>query len=216
VGQKRFFDVSMTIGNGMISWPGDGPVKVERIRSMEDGERLNLSRLEMSAHTGTHVDAPAHFLKGGTGVDTVPLEILLGPAHLVHIKGVREIGKDHLKTSGIPPGTRRLLIGTDNGRLLARKDFEPDFSFLTPEGARYLVHLGIRLIGVDYLSIAQYGKGDEVHRELLGAKIVVVEGLDLRDVPPGPYRVIALPLKIEGCDGAPARVILEEQKAEKG
>ncbi len=216
VGQRRFFDVSMTIENGMISWPGDGPVIVERITSFRKGDRVNLSRLEMSAHTGTHVDAPVHYLEGGKGTEAVPLEILLGPAHLVHIKGVREIGKEHLQASRIPQGTRRLLIGTDNGRLLDSKKFEPGFSFLTPEAAVYLLQLGVGLLGVDYLSVAQYGRSEEVHRELLGAGIVIIEGLDLRNVPPGPYQLVALPLRIQGCDGAPARVILEEQKEEKG
>lgn len=200
----------------MISWPGDGPVKVERVRSMEEGERLNLSFLEMSAHTGTHLDAPVHFLENGAGVDALPLEILIGPALLVEIPGVRPIGKDHLEASGIPAGTVRLLIRTDNGRLLEKDSFDPDYAFLTPEGARFLIRLGIRLVGVDYLSVAQYGKGEEVHRELLGAGVVVMEGLDLRDVPPGPYRMNALPLRIKGSDGAPARVVLEKVEKEQG
>lgn len=200
----------------MISWPGDGPVKVERVRSMEEGERLNLSFLEMSAHTGTHLDAPVHFLENGAGVDALPLEILIGPALLVEIPGVRPIGKDHLEASGIPAGTVRLLIRTDNGRLLEKDSFDPDYAFLTPEGARFLIRLGIRLVGVDYLSVAQYGKGEEVHGELLGAGVVVMEGLDLRDVPPGPYRLTALPLRIKGSDGAPARVVLEKVEKEQG
>lgn len=216
VGERRIFDVSMTIENDMVGWPGEGPVKVVQTRSLEKGEGLNLSRLEMSAHTGTHVDSPAHFLEDGTGVDSVPLDILIGPACLVDIRGVREIGKESLENSGIPTGTRRLLIRSDNGPLLSRGSFDPDFSGLTPEGARYLVRSGVRLIGVDYLSVAEYGSGEEVHRELLGAGVAVIEGLDLRDVPPGPYRLIALPLRIKGCDGGPARVVLEEQWEEEG
>jgi len=207
---RRFYDVSMPIENGMISWPGDGPVKVERVRSMENGERLNLSRLEMSAHTGTHVDAPVHFLKGGAGIDAVPLGILIGSAVLVHIPGVREIGEAHLESARIPSGTQRLLIGTDNMSLLAKGQFDTQYAFITLDGARFLVDQGVRLVGVDYLSVAQYGKGDEVHRELLGAGIVIIEGLDFRDVPPGPYHLTALPLRIRGGDGAPARVILEK------
>ena len=215
MGERRFFDVSIPIENGMVVWPGDGPVKVERIRSMEKGERLNLSRLEMNAHTGTHLDAPVHFLRDGVGIDGIPLETLVGPARLVSITGVREIGMDSLLNSGIPAGTRRLLIKTDNGRLLEKDEFDPDYAFITPDGARYLVQLGIRLVGVDYFSIAQYGKGDEVHRELLGAGIAVIEGLDLREVPAGSYRLMAFPLRIRGADGAPARVILEEQDEEE-
>ncbi len=208
---RRFYDVSMPIENGMISWPGDGPVKVERVRSMEEGERLNLSRVEMSAHTGTHVDAPVHFLKDRGGIDTIPLEILIGPAMLVHIPGVREIGERHLALAGIGSGTGRLLIRTDNSRLLEKGEFEREFAFLTPEGARFLVKQGVRLVGIDYLSVAEYGRGDEVHRELLGAEVVIIEGLDLRNVPPGHYHLTALPLRIPGSDGAPARVILEKE-----
>ncbi len=210
--ERRFIDVSMLIEDGMISWPSDGPVKVEKVRSMEDGERLNLSRLEMSAHTGTHVDAPVHFLEGGAGIDAIPLEILIGPAVLVHIPHARGIGDAQLESAGIPPGTSRLLIGTDNSSLMDKGRFDPEYAFITPDGARFLVTLGIRLVGVDYLSVAEYGKGNEVHRELLGAGIVIIEGLDFRGVAPGPYRLTALPLKIQGCDGAPARVVLEKEK----
>jgi len=216
LGERRFFDVSIPIENSMVVWPGDGPVKVERIRSMEKGERLNLSRLEMNAHTGTHLDAPAHFLRDGVGIDAVPLEVLVGPAHLVSITGIQEINMDSLLNSGIPAGTRRLLLKTDNGRLLGKSEFDSGYAFITPDGARYLVQLGIRLVGVDYFSVAQYGQGDEVHRELLGAGIAVIEGLDLREVPPGSYRLMALPLRIRGADGAPARVILEELDGEEG
>lgn len=213
--EKRFFDVSMPIANGMISWPSHEPVRVERVRSMEEGERLNLSRLEMNAHTGTHVDAPVHFLRDGGGIDTVPLETLIGSAVLVHLPKVHEIGERHLASAGIERGCERLLIKTDNSTLLGKGKFDTEFAYLTPEGARYLVEHEVRLVGIDYLSVAQYGKGDEVHRELLGAGVVIIEGLDLRDVPPGPYHLTALPLRIPGSDGAPARVVLEEVERKK-
>jgi len=207
--QKKVYDVSMTIEKDMISWPGDGPVIVDRVRSMEDGERLNLSRLDLGAHTGTHIDAPVHFLKGAGGVDTLPLEVLMGPAFVIHISGVRAIGISHLQRANVPPGTARLLIRTDNGKLLQQPEFSRDFSFITPEGAGYLIDSGIRLVGIDYLSVAEFGHGEAVHRALLSEGIVIVEGLSLGDVPPGAYRMTALPLKIKGCDGAPARVVLE-------
>jgi arylformamidase len=213
--KKRFYDISMTIDNGMISWPGDGPVMVDRVRSMNDGERLNQSRLDLSAHTGTHIDAPVHFLKEGRGVDSLSLEVLIGPAVVVHIPGVRAIGASRLKKANIPPGTDRLLLKTDNGKFLEQSEFSQGFSFITPDGAGYLIDHGIQLVGIDYLSVAEYGGGKAVHRALLSEGIVIVEGLDLRDVPPGPYRMSALPLKIKGCDGAPARVVLEEMKEVK-
>jgi arylformamidase len=206
--ERKIFDVTMTIKEGMISWPSDGPVHVERVKSMVDGDRLNQSRLDMSAHTGTHIDAPVHFLEAGTGIDTVSLELLMGPAVLVHLPGVEEIGAYQLKNADIPAGIDRLLLKTDNSALLDKGTFDEKFSFLTLDGARYLVDRHIRLVGIDYLSIAQYGMGESVHQELLREGIVIIEGLDLREVPAGAYQMTALPLKIAGCDGAPARVVL--------
>ena len=207
---RKIFDISMTIENGMVSWPSDGPVRIDRVRSMDDGGRLNQSRLELSAHTGTHIDAPVHFIPNGRGIDSVSLDRLIGPAVVVHIPGVREIGAGELRKAKIPSGTERLLIKTDNEELLGMKEFNRDFSFVTSEGASYLIDEGIRLVGIDYLSIAAYGSGEVVHQILLGAGIVIVEGVDLRAVPEGPYHLVALPLRIAGCDGAPARVVLQE------
>jgi arylformamidase len=210
--KKRFYDITMTIENGMLSWPSDGPVRIEKIRSMDNGERLNLSRLDMSAHTGTHVDAPVHFIQEGSGIESVPLDILIGPAAVVHLPGVREIGAGELKAAGIPPDTQRLLLKTENGKLLGQKQFKKDYSFFTLEGAQYIIDSGVRLVGIDYLSIAAYGSGEAVHQALLGEGIVIIEGVDLREVSAGPYNMIALPLKIDGCDGAPARVVLEKME----
>jgi arylformamidase len=208
--RRRFYDISMTIQNGMISWPSDGPVRVERVRSMDDGERLNQSRLDLSAHTGTHIDAPVHFIKGAEGIDSLPLEVLIGQAVVISVPGVQEIGVKELEKAGIPADTKRLLLKTDNAELHGQDGFRQDFSYITPDGAEYLIKEGVRLVGIDYLSIAAYGSGDEVHQALLGAGIIIVEGLDLRQVEPGLFNMTALPLKIAGCDGAPARVVLEE------
>ena len=207
--KRKMYDITMTIKEGMISWPSDGPVHVERVKSMIDGDRLNQSRLDMSAHTGTHIDAPVHFLETGTGIDKVSLDLLMGPAVLVHLPGIEEIGAYQLKNAGIPAGTQRLILKTDNSALLDKNVFEEKFSYLTLDGARYLVDHQVRLVGIDYLSIGQYGMGDGVHQELLREELVIIEGLDLREVPAGLYTMTALPLKVAGCDGAPARVILE-------
>jgi arylformamidase len=209
---RKIYDISMTIEAGMISWPSDGPVVVDRVRSMDNGERLNQSRLDLSAHTGTHIDAPIHFLKEGNGVDSLPLDVLIGPVFVAHIPDVQAIGASDLRKAGIPSGTDRLLLKTDNGKFLERSGFSQEFSYITPDGAGYLIDQGIRLVGIDYLSVAEYGSGEDVHRALLSEGIVIVEGLDLREIPPGLYRMSALPLKIKGCDGAPARVVLEEMK----
>ena len=171
--KRKLYDVTMTIKEGMISWPSDGPVHVERVRSMIDGD------------------------------------LLVGPTVLIHMPGVQEIGAYQLKNADIPKGTQRLLLKTDNSSLLGRSTFEEKYSYLTLDGARYLVDHQVRLVGIDYLSIGQYGMGEGVHQELLREEVVIIEGLDLREVPAGLYTMTALPLKIAGCDGAPARVILE-------
>lgn len=206
--EGKIFDVTMTIRDGMISWPGDGAVRVVRERSMAKGDRLNQSRLELSAHTGTHIDAPVHFIRDGAGIESIPLERLLGPALVLDLPGLTKIGAAGLKNAGIPEGTGRLLLKTDNGRLLEQAGFDSGYSHLTEDGAAYLVDKGINLVGIDYLSVAAYGKGEAVHRALLTAGVVIIEGLDLRRVPAGAYNLAALPLRIEGCDGSPARVVL--------
>ena len=205
---RRYYDVTMTIKEGMISWPSDGPVKVERVRSMEKGDRLNQSRLDMSAHTGTHIDAPVHFVDGAAGISAIALDNLMGSVLVVDLTGLKQIGRENLLTSNIPDGTKRLILKTDNSDLIARDIFEENFCYLTEDGAKYLLEKGIKLVGIDYLSIAEYGKGEVVHRALLSSGIVIIEGLDLRGVPAGIYQMTALPLKIAGCDGAPARVVL--------
>ncbi len=206
--RPRVYDVTMSIREGMPAWPGDPAVALTRIRSMEDGDPLNLSNLSMSAHTGTHVDSPRHFFRKGAGVETLPLEALLGPAQVLEVPGSIQIGPTDLEAAGLCPGVERILLKTDNQDLVEREDFEPSYAHLTADGARRLAGMGVKLVGIDYLSIAPYGTGEEVHRLLLTASVVVLEGLDLRGVPAGPYDLVALPLKIEGCDGAPARVLL--------
>ena len=208
---RKIYDVSMTIRNNMVSWPSDGPVNVRLERSMRDGDRVHLTRLDMSAHTGTHVDAPVHFVEGTGGVDTIAPATLIGPALVVEVSGVREIDGKILEQARIPRGTARVLLKTDNTDLVGRDRFDENYCHLTESGARYLVDSEVRLVGIDYLSVAAYGKGEVVHRLLLTERIVVVEGLDLRGVPAGIYQMVALPLKIAGADGAPARVVLFSQ-----
>jgi arylformamidase len=205
---RRIYDISMSIREGMVTWPGEEFVKVERIRSMANGDRLNLTRLEMGAHTGTHIDAPFHFVDGGAGVETISPSMLVGPALVIEMREVREIGRDDLEAAGISEGITRVLLKTDNVELIKKEQFDESFSHIKPDGARYLVDRGIKVLGVDYLSVAEYGKGEEVHRTLLTEGTVVIEGLDMRGVPPGIYQMVALPLKISGADGAPARVVL--------
>ena len=190
----QIIDVSVPVRPGMITYPGDPEVRLERVSSIGDGDVVNLSRLDLGVHSGTHVDAPLHFLDGGRGVETLPLDVLVGPCVVV----------DGLDPAAVPAGAERVLFKTSNSRLWERAEFSEDFVALDAEAARALVAAGVRLVGIDYLSIGD----EEAHRVLLGAGVVAVEGLDLREVEPGEYRLVCAPLKLEGAEGAPARVLL--------
>ena len=199
-------DVSVPLRPGMIHYPGDPELHLERVLAIAKGDPANVSRLDFGVHSGTHVDAPNHFLDGEPGVDSVPLDVLVGPAQVVDGASLpREVSASALQSLAIPDAAERLLLKTRNSALWERDSFSEDFVSLDESGARWLVERGVRLIGIDYLSI-----GDEAaHQVLLRAGVVPLEGLDLRRVEPGSYRLICLPLRIEGSDGGPARVLLE-------
>ena len=190
----HIIDVSVPVRPGMVTYPGDPEVRLERVSSIADGALANLSRLDLGVHSGTHIDAPLHFVDGGASVEALPLDVLVGPCVVV----------DGLDAAAVPRGAERVLFKTPNGRLWERGEFSEDFVALDGEAARALVELGVRLVGIDYLSIGD----EEAHRALLGAGVVAIEGLDLREVDPGEYRLVCAPLKLEGAEGAPARVLL--------
>ena len=187
-------------------------MRIVREADVNAGDEYSLSRLEMSAHTGTHVDAPAHFVPGGGGVETLPLSGLLGPALVVELLDVAEVRADGLASLAIPPGTERLLLKTRNSARWAAGEtqFYEDFVAITADGAQWLVDHGIRLVGVDYLSVAPYEATTETHVILLQAGVIPVEGLNLHGISPGEYQFICLPLLLPGCDGAPCRAVLVE------
>ena len=199
------FDVSVPIRPGMIIYDGNPGVTLERVQSIVDGAHANVSRLELGVHTGTHVDAPLHFLDDGRASESIELEPLIGPAIVVDATAVAgELDADALAGLDIPAGATRVLLTTPNGRLWDEPAFSRDFIRLTASGAAYVLERGIRVIGIDYLSI-----GDaDAHRKLLSAGVIPIEGLDLRAVEPGPYELVCLPLRLEGSDGAPGRVVL--------
>ncbi|MBN2551056.1 MAG: cyclase family protein [Anaerolineales bacterium] len=208
----KTYDITLTISPNLPVWPGDPTIVVERIAKMEEGADCNVTTLRMGAHVGTHVDAPYHFLGGNTPtVDKLPLNQLTGRVYVVHLPDeIDLITRDVLREAEIPPRTRRLLIKTRNSQYWANQepDFQTDFVAISPDGAEYLVERGIRLVGVDYLSVAPFHQGAPTHQVLLRAGMVVVEGLDLSQVSQGRYTLFCLPLKIAGSDGAPARAIL--------
>jgi arylformamidase len=197
-------DISVPIRAGMPIYEGNPGVELERASSIADGDPANVSSLSFGVHTGTHVDAPLHFIDGAPGAEGIPLDALVGPAVVVDATGIDALGETELEGLGIPEGAERVLLKTRNSELWNRDDFTRDFLRLDGSGARYVVGRGIRTIGIDYLSI-----GDrEAHRELLGAGVVPVEGLDLRKVAPGEYTFICFPLDVVGSDGGPARAVL--------
>lgn len=210
---RTIHDVTLTFTPDIPTFPNTPVPTLERLRSMDDGAVNNLSRLDTHVHFATHVDAPRHFVADGYGMDMVPLETLLGPCLVVDFPDHDEITPADLEARAIPPGTKRLILKTRNSKLWDDygQGFRTDYVALTPAAADWVIARAIRLIGIDYLSIERFQEpGRVTHRALLGAEVVIVEGLDLRAVAPGPYELICMPLKLKGCDGAPARVALIE------
>ena len=204
-------DISLTISVSLPIWPGDPALELELVESMDKGAHANVTRFCTSVHIGTHVDAPHHFLNDGRTVENLPLDVLTGPCFVAQLPDdIDAITADVLASTPIPNETVRLLFGTRNSHLWAKGEtqFQTDFVAVTEDGAQWLVEHGIRLVGVDYLSVAPYGESAPTHTILLKAGIVVVEGLNLSQVPRGFYHLYCLPLKIAGSDGAPARAIL--------
>ena len=207
----RIYDVTLTISPDLVVWPGDPDIVAERVSKIEDGDPVNVTRLALSAHTGTHVDAPYHFLENGKTVEHLSLKLLTGRAYVVHLPDVDLITREVLEEAGIPPRTRRVLFKTKNSRLWTRKNhktFNTNFVALDADAAALLIQRGVKLVGVDYLSVAPYEDTVPTHTTLLEAGVIIVEGLDLSKVDPGRYTLYCLPLKIAGADGAPARALL--------
>jgi arylformamidase len=196
----RIHDVTVTTSPDMPVYPGDPEVHLTRALSIAAGDQANVSRLDFGVHTGTHVDAPLHFVEGGASVETLPLDVLVGPAVVVDSAELPD-------AVALPAGAERVLFKTRNSELWERDEFVEDFVTVGLPLARRLAEGGVRLVGIDYLSV-----GDPaVHELLLGLGVVVVEGLDLRAVAAGDYELVCLPLKLLGADGAPARTILLER-----
>jgi arylformamidase len=202
-------DISVPVRPGMIVWENEIPVELEPIFTLEK-DAAAVSRLSLGTHTGTHVDPPRHFVLGGGGVHEMPLDAMIGPCVVRRFTERYEITARHLDEANIPEGTTRLLLATPGADLWELPEFRMDYTGLSFDGAEWCVRRGIRLVGIDYLSIerADSSNAFKTHHTLLGAGVVVLEGLDLRGVPEGDYTLICLPLKIWDGDGAPARAAL--------
>lgn len=208
---RKYIDVSVPISSELPRWPGSPEIQFERSLDLEKGDIATDTTLQFSVHTGTHVDAPSHFIRGGKSVEQMNLEILIGEAYVALLPDeVESITAALLKNLPLPDQTSRLLLRTRNSSFWKAKgsEFQRDFVGLTVDAAQWIVNQGIQLIGVDYLSVQRYCDGPETHQILLSAEVVVIEGLDLTAVSEGVYDIICLPIKLQGVEGAPARVIL--------
>jgi arylformamidase len=205
---RRIRDVSVPNGPQIPSYPGEDRCAVETIRSIARGDVCNVHRLVMGSHTGTHVDAPRHFLADGPSLDQVPLDRMVGEALVLDLRGRRSIGRAALVEQDIRAGDI-VLCRTDNSALWRSREFDESYCHLALDGAELLIERGVKTIGIDYLSIEIFGTTDfPVHKALLGHGILIIEGLDLGDVSPGRYPFACLPLSFAGLDGAPARAVL--------
>lgn len=207
------YDISVAISPSLPRYPGDPPVRLSPLPAPAAGEPFCVTRLSFGSHTGTHIDAPAHLLNGGMTVDEIPLPRLIGPCLVVDLTAHDgEIDADVLKKLPLK-GVPRLLFHTRNSDLWNHPGFIEEFTALTPAAATCLVELGVQLVGVDYLSVERSQSQGRVHRILLEAGTVILEGLNLAGVERGEYELICLPLKITGGDGAPCRAVLRGRQA---
>lgn len=204
----KLFDVSVPLDAALASYPGNTPYSLEPNKRLARGDSSNVSTLHMSAHSGTHVDAPRHFFDQAPGAEGLPLEMLCGRARVIELTTRKAITADDLAQRDLSEDVR-VLIKTHNSRLWGSPEFHPDFIGVAESGAKYLVEHGIKVVGVDYLSVEAFKTpGAPAHHVLLGGGTIVIEGLNLRDIEPGIYELLCLPLLVVGSDGAPARVVL--------
>ena len=205
-----FIDVSVSIRDGMPHWPENPAIRVERVLDLEHGDVATVSKISLGVHTGTHMDAPSHFLRGTPGIDEMPFDATIGRARVIQIRDPKLVQVRELEKAEIRRGERILLRTRNSPGAWEADHFVEDFVHLSTEAAQWLAQRGIMTLGVDYLSVGGFldDTGESVHHALLGAGIWIIEGLNLSSVPAGPCDLICLPLKLFGADGAPARAIV--------
>ena len=209
---EDIIDITVPLTTEMPIWPGCKGIRIMPTMRMDEGDSYNVSRLDCNLHTGTHLDAPRHFLQNGTTIEQLPLDVLVGPSYVAHLPDAAYITAGHLTDLNLPSGIERLLLRTRNSDLWEAKtnEFRKDFVALTHDAAQWIVDKGINLIGVDYLSVQRYSDDSRTHHILLGADTVVLEGLNLSNVKEGFYELICLPLRLVGAEASPARAILRQ------
>lgn len=216
---NEWLDISVPLRNGMVHWPGDPEVKIWRFVTL--GQKIgdnvvpcNVTQVDMCAHAGTHMDGPLHFVRNGDGLDTLPFEATIGPARVIEIEDTDSVKADELRKHKLRKG-ERILLKTANSktRWWETKKFNKKFVHISADASRHLVERGVRTIGIDYLSVGGFERdGVETHQILLGAKVWIIEGLDLTQISPGNYDLICLPVRMHNSDGSPARALLKRRK----
>ena len=210
---KNWIDVSVPLHTGMVHWPTDPSVRIERFSDMDKGAVCNVSKVEMCAHVGTHMDGLNHFIKDGAPLDTVPFDAVIGPCRIIEMKDTDSVKTEELKKHNLRKGERILLKTRNSKRQWWDEGFDTRFIHISKDAAQHMVERDIRTIGIDYLSVGGYERdGVECHQVLLGAGVWIIEGLNLTKVKPGKYDLICLPVKIRNSDGAPARAILRSRR----
>lgn len=210
---SKIIDISVDISQNMVLWEGDAGIKARRVMTLAKGDAYNLTRLYMSVHQGTHIDAPLHFLEDGSSTDHFPLEKMVGPVQVVQVEdSIDLITKTVLEQCAIRTYCKRILFKTGNSNYWKNGDqtFHKDYCGITSDGARYLAGLNMQLVGMDYLSVSPMSDLEEPHRILMRKGIVILETINLAEVTPGVYNLYCLPLKLVGTEGSPARVILTD------
>ena len=205
----KCYDISLALSSDTVRWVGAPPLELVERRRLSRGDAANASAVTMSVHAGTHVDAPFHFVPDGAPIDGLPLEAFIGPARVHAVDAQRYITAEHVNALDLGDDTR-VLFKTRNSSLLAQADYNPDFAAFSLEAARALVERGVRLVGLDYLSVAHADEQVPVHRAFLDHGVVLLEGIDLSQIAPGRYELICFPLRLRGADGAPCRAVLRE------
>lgn len=209
ISDNPWLEVSAPVHSGMQHWPGEPEVSIYRIASISEGKDANVSGLSMSAHTGTHMDAPLHFFSGGKDISQIPFETLIGEAQVIEVKNPLSVDLPDITDYDIRPGDRVLFKTANSNKEWFNMDFSTNYTGLSARAAKYLAERKVVLVGIDFLSIGSYKEDEEVHRALLGSGIWIIEGLWLKDIPEGAYDLICLPLRLPGSDGAPARAVLK-------
>src|SRR5208283_1987914 len=208
----KLFDITLPITNDLPVWPGDPSVSLTMNTSIAKGDGCNVTGIQMGAHTGTHIDAPYHFLQDGATIDSIPLETFMGRCVVIEVDSEVSIQKKDILKYDIA-GQSRVLVKTRNSQIWtgAFKSFDTNYVSLGKDAAQYLVEMKVLLVGIDYLSVESFNSPDSsVHKLLLMHNIIILEGLNLSGVKAGLYELFCLPLKLMGCEGAPARVILRD------